>query len=257
MHADEFLQRYKAGERDFRGIVLSGAELHAAKLGQSVMCRADLTYANLNCVDLAGSNLFAANLCRANLNGSCLRRVDLRWADLRSAQLMCADLKVANLSSATLACADMNRAQLALANLADANLRGADLHGADFTGANLCGADLRGAVLAGVNVTRADLTGAVLPRHFAREILWRTAMRGAGVAVRVAFADDRPLFAMLTILMAMFLLVMGGQITPAPALLLGLVFFGFAAILAAFVGFVVGASIGLRRISNCKHDSAA
>jgi uncharacterized protein YjbI with pentapeptide repeats len=109
---DELLKQYAAGERDFRGVILS----------EQILIDVDLSRANLSEAMLHKTVLEGANLTRANLS-----RADLSRANLRGAEL--------------------NEANLVKANLREANLRGADLSGADLRGADLTGADLGGAIL--------------------------------------------------------------------------------------------------------------
>ena len=109
---DELLKQYAAGERDFRGVILS----------EQILIDVDLSRANLSEATLYKTVLEGANLTRTNLSRADLTRADLRGADLSGANLV-------------------------KANLREANLRGADLSGADLRGADLTGADLGGAIL--------------------------------------------------------------------------------------------------------------
>ena len=109
---DELLKQYAAGERDFRGVILS----------EQILIDVDLSRANLSEATLYKTVLEGANLTRTNLSRADLTRADLRGADLSGANLV-------------------------KANLRKANLRGADLSGADLRGADLTGADLGGAIL--------------------------------------------------------------------------------------------------------------
>jgi uncharacterized protein YjbI with pentapeptide repeats len=120
MNTVELIEKYQAGERDFKGANLTGANLRGANL-----TGANLTGANLRGADLRGANLTGANLRGANLTGANLTGANLRGADLYGADLTDADLRGANLTGA--------------------NLTGANLTGANLTGANLYGADLYGA----------------------------------------------------------------------------------------------------------------
>ncbi|BAY83552.1 pentapeptide repeat protein [Calothrix parasitica NIES-267] len=52
LNAEELLERYAAGERDFSGINLSGIDLSET----------DLLRINLSCANLSGANLFTARL---------------------------------------------------------------------------------------------------------------------------------------------------------------------------------------------------
>jgi hypothetical protein len=96
MDSNQLKERYKAGERNFRDVSLSGA--------------------SLVWFELPGIDLRGADLSRANLSG--------------------ANLSEANLSEGTnLSFADLSRTDLSNANLKGANLEGANLAGAVLEGA--------------------------------------------------------------------------------------------------------------------------
>ena len=127
MDANELIQRYLDGERDF-----SGVDLPKAKLSQA---------------DLREINLGSANLQGADLKGANLQDADLSWAklqeaDLRGALLTNADMSYANLRKANLFGADLENANLDSANLREADLSGTNMQGADLTDAILGGAIL-------------------------------------------------------------------------------------------------------------------
>ena len=128
MNAQEFLESYASGNRDFAGTDLR---------------RAALSDADLRDIDLSVSELDRANLASAVLT----------YADLPGAYLRRANLSDANLSDANLSDADFT----------DANLSDADLTHASLTGANLTGANLTGADLDNANIIHADLAGATMP----------------------------------------------------------------------------------------------
>jgi hypothetical protein len=109
MQPSELMDRYAAGERDFRRANLWGADLSGANLRGADLREANLRLAYLREANLSGANLWGANLWGANLRGA-----DLTGADLWRAYLWEADLNEANLTGA--------------------NLRGADLTGADLGG---------------------------------------------------------------------------------------------------------------------------
>jgi len=100
MTAEELLQRYAAGQRDFQGVNLS----------EEILSWADLT---------------GANFSGANLSG-----VILNWANLSQVKLRCA-----NLSNSDLNWANLERADLQGANLSGAEVSAANLNGADWSGA--------------------------------------------------------------------------------------------------------------------------
>ncbi len=132
MKVEELIERYKAGERDFRG-----AELPWAYLREADLRGADLSRAKLREVDLRGANLHGAKLRGADLRWAELPEVDLSGAYLCAADLRCADLRCANLRRADLSKADLTRACLQAANLRGAKLRGVYLGGANLSQALL------------------------------------------------------------------------------------------------------------------------
>jgi uncharacterized protein YjbI with pentapeptide repeats len=113
---------------------------------------ADLSYANLQQIDLRFQDLHQVKLFRANLSAADLDVSNLSGSDISKAQMNRADLSNANLSGAKL-----NRTDLSQADLVRANLRGVRLSNAILTHADLSQADLTGA-----DLTNADLTGAKL-----------------------------------------------------------------------------------------------
>lgn len=168
--AEEFLQRYEEGERDFTGINLAGVDLSGKTLDSNVsLSQANLSHANLANAKLTGVNLIGANLQGANLNLTNLLNADLievnlsganlTKAILYSARLIQANLSLANLSQAKLDSANLTTANLSRANLTQANLPNVNLTGADLSQAKVTKVNLSGANLSGVNLTGVSLTG--------------------------------------------------------------------------------------------------
>ncbi len=112
MTAEELWQRYRSGERDFRGIKLTDAFLRDVHL-----TGIDLSFADLRGASLMGVNLLGANLRRADFTGAFLIYAQLRHADLTQANLTDAWLTRANLQHACLIDADLTRTDLTKANL--------------------------------------------------------------------------------------------------------------------------------------------
>jgi uncharacterized protein YjbI with pentapeptide repeats len=142
---------------------------------------ADLSYANLQQIDLRFQDLHQVKLFRANLSAADLDVADLSGSDMSKAQMNRADLGNANLSGANLnrtdlSQADLYRANLRGARLSNASLTHADLSQADLTGADLAKADLSGAKLLGTIITvdqlrRAkSLEGAILSPDIRRDL---------------------------------------------------------------------------------------
>ena len=100
MTPDELIQRYTAGERNFRRVNLS----------DEILIWADLRGADLRGANLRGVNLNWANLSQVNLIGADLQGADLAWANLSKANLRWANLSEANFSAANLSDADWSGA---------------------------------------------------------------------------------------------------------------------------------------------------
>ncbi len=192
MQIQNFLNRYRQGERNFAHIDLSGASLSGANLRDINLTGANLTGANLSWASLNNAQLTGACLHQTDLHNAILNHVNfnqaildrskLSKADLRWATLQEADLSYANATSADLSGTDLQRAKLDQINLEhaklnnallidtqlmEANLRGASLISADLTGATLREADLekanlREAILVGANLTEANLDAVYL-----------------------------------------------------------------------------------------------
>lgn len=118
------------------------------------LINANLSYANLEGVNLSRASLHDINLKNANLTGAILDDVDLSCADLNSA-----DLTDANLYNANLTKANLNWASLYGADLQFANLKFSSLKNADLRFANLKYADLGDSYLKGVHLDGANLKG--------------------------------------------------------------------------------------------------
>jgi uncharacterized protein YjbI with pentapeptide repeats len=142
MTAEELLQRYAAGERDFSGISLESKwGLEGAELPDI-----NLSGATLRRVDFDGADLSRANLSNANLGGANLESANLTEANLRNAIISDGILGSTNLSYA-----DLSYANLTMAGLADADLTGAIMVGTIIGGEPL---------LVRANLTDVDLSQA-------------------------------------------------------------------------------------------------
>lgn len=121
MTAEELLERYAAGERDFSGIEVRATD--------------ELVSANLTGINLSGSLLAEMILDRVDLSDAILRNTHFGQTDLSGANLQRADLSGASLGHGS-------------------------LDNADLTDARLIGAYLQGTDMSNVNFTRSNLTGA-------------------------------------------------------------------------------------------------
>jgi uncharacterized protein YjbI with pentapeptide repeats len=139
--------------------LLSGSDLHEAKLRGSDLSGArllgvNLAGADLTEADLSSATLYNCNLSQANLTGAKLERAEARKNDLTDANLSNADLRGANLAGSIL-----KRAHLLGANFDLAVAAGADLQGALFHMTDLDGTVLDGATLTGTDLTTSHFSG--------------------------------------------------------------------------------------------------
>jgi uncharacterized protein YjbI with pentapeptide repeats len=143
MTAQELLERYAAGERDFRGIRVSAEEYDTIFEGR------DLSEINLCGSNLSG-NWNGVNLSKARLrgvtgNGWDLRQGNLSQANLSGTDFIQCDLTSCNFTEAILFGAAFRQAVVYEANFTGSLLRGANLREADLDGANFSSANLKGA----------------------------------------------------------------------------------------------------------------
>jgi serine/threonine protein kinase, bacterial len=117
MNADELLDHYEQGKRDFALVDVENIRLVRVYLAGATFHNSNLRKVNFQGTDLAGADFGRANLGRANLRDSNLSKAYLSNADLQEADLRGADLRGAY--------------------LLNANLRGTNLCGANLTGAKL------------------------------------------------------------------------------------------------------------------------
>ncbi len=97
MDAQDLLQRYARGQRDF-----SHADLQSADLSHQNLSGIGLAQANLSGANLTGADLHAANLRQAILKGANLTGANLTAANLRRTNFMDALLDTACLESAAM-----------------------------------------------------------------------------------------------------------------------------------------------------------
>jgi Domain of unknown function (DUF1830)/Pentapeptide repeats (8 copies) len=112
----ELLDRYAAGERDFRGMSLIQANLSGYNLSEADFSQAELSGADFSRSNLSWAILRGAQLEKANFTRAILQRSNLSHANLSGAVFQGADLRGANLQSANL--------DLETVDLSDAQLSG-------------------------------------------------------------------------------------------------------------------------------------
>ncbi len=148
MSADELLARYKAGERDFAGAILEGADLKQARL-----TGADFSNARLCNADFQMAYIRVANFSGADLRGADFRSSSCLWSNFTNANLQDTNLQGAKFNAACLRGADLQRAQIVQASLVNV-----DLQGAILTEALLIATNLHKARLNDAELDKLDLT---------------------------------------------------------------------------------------------------
>ncbi|KAM3090154.1 pentapeptide repeat-containing protein [Phormidesmis sp. 146-35] len=123
LSAEDLLERYAAGERDFSGIYLI-----RLKFGKKFPMGVDLSGINLSGANLSESDLRKVNLSGANLSGA-----DLSNCLIENANLSGANLKNTQMTESNLSGADLTSANLVYTILTGSNLTNANLTDAHFT----------------------------------------------------------------------------------------------------------------------------
>lgn len=163
-YANELLERYAAGERDFRRAQLKNAELARANLEKADFAEADLSNSDLSEANLCSVSFFRANLSASNLTDAVLRDISLREARLTDAKLPGTYLSRANIAMADFTRADLRRANLAGEILHSTILAYANLEGAILVNAKLVKVDLTGANMESVRLGTCELSDMDLQR---------------------------------------------------------------------------------------------
>jgi uncharacterized protein YjbI with pentapeptide repeats len=126
MTAEELLERYAAGERDFVGVGLSGVledadlsgiNLMGACLTQVRIVRSNLTKANLSSAYMLHSRMTDVNLTNADLRAACMVYADWRNVNLSNACMWYANLTGASLKDANLSYTDFEKSILIETNM--------------------------------------------------------------------------------------------------------------------------------------------
>jgi uncharacterized protein YjbI with pentapeptide repeats len=110
MTAEELLERYASGERDFAGIDLGGSRANRMfhpQLSHADLRGINLCGTNLEMVDFAFSDLSEARLFGACLSYSCLVRTNFTNADLRYATINYSNCRQANFTRANMQGVDL------------------------------------------------------------------------------------------------------------------------------------------------------
>lgn len=133
--AQEILEQYQAGKRNFQNLALRRSDLHGLTLAGADFSGTDFSEANLRSADLQGCDFKGAYFNDADLSGANLKKANLGEASLIKTYLLKTNLQEAQLDNALCTGAFLTRA-----NLQESCLNGTLLTGADLTGANLTNA---------------------------------------------------------------------------------------------------------------------
>jgi 2-iminobutanoate/2-iminopropanoate deaminase len=170
MTAEELLERYAAGERDFRSIKLSKTVVGDIDNRQRVIPEGmsleniDLSSADLRGADFTGINLSGANFHKAGCDDARFNRANLSRANLSRAIFENTGFSNTNLIGANFSSAYIGprcsffQADLSNANLTEVEIVQSHFKEANFTGANLSRATAIEAIFDRSNFTRANLS---------------------------------------------------------------------------------------------------
>lgn len=128
----------------------------------SILYKADLSFANLHMSRFFLANLHGANLSFAQAMGADFESACLFQGSMLGIVATSSDFSLADLDSADMSVGRFAKARFVSANLEEAQLRGARLVGANLTDADLKDAGLRNADLSGCDFTCANLEGAAI-----------------------------------------------------------------------------------------------
>lgn len=173
--ASNLQERYAQGERDFRGIDLTEAQLDGVKLPGANLDGSNLSGAKMQNANLSRVSFRNANLEGAQLSNSNLNEAVLDSSRLKGAKLIWADLTRASLAGVTVTTTDKSLSELPAllmeggtdfthATLIETDLRKARLTGASLRHARLWGTDLTDASLDACDMEQANFMAAILIR---------------------------------------------------------------------------------------------
>lgn len=189
MNAEEFLQRYEEGERNF-----SGTDLRGAKLGHAVFQDVDLSNSNLENVNLSWSELGSVDLSSSNLRNIYLEgaqwyRLKIREVDMSGAQLDHTNIENCDLTASIFNSIHAFQSCMNECDLADAIFRDADLHEFSFRKSNLTNSDMSGAVLADLGWYQANFSNVNLSRCLVVACLADVNLENADLRESILYLD--------------------------------------------------------------------
>jgi uncharacterized protein YjbI with pentapeptide repeats len=190
MKLKTMIKKYKKGRRNFSNKKITLENSNALR-GPSVMSDIDLSYANLENINLSDRDFIASCMVGTNFENACLRNINFQNsclnesnfkntvlhnisfrntailnanfenACLRNIDFQGCDLQCTNLKDADLSNADLQDIRLYKVNLQHANLENADLSSANLENANLENANLKNANLSYANLKNANFENAL------------------------------------------------------------------------------------------------
>ena len=181
MNAEELIQKYDAGERDFTGIQIIRGDLKDLDLRGANFTNASFK----GRVDFRGANLSGTNFTNAYLAGANLGNVDLSRANCRDVYLSGAELEEVNFTGADLTNADLSGTNLNSGVFLNANLRKTYFYesfsrGTIFYGANIDDVVIMDCTFHAFNFTKATLRRARMEHLTLRNCIFiKTDLTGA------------------------------------------------------------------------------
>lgn len=150
--AIELLDRYEAGERDFRGLDLSGLQFRSKEIGRRKII--------VKGADFSGANMSKCRFADQNLHGGIFRNVDFTGAIFGDTFILDCDMSFANFTEANFGESSSKGVNFEGANFTNADFFQSSIFESIVTGAIFRGAKLEESGLADGKLTRVDFTGA-------------------------------------------------------------------------------------------------
>ncbi|MFB2898105.1 pentapeptide repeat-containing protein [Aerosakkonemataceae cyanobacterium BLCC-F50] len=161
--AEEILEYYEAGERNFSEARLKNISLDNVTLTDINLQGAMISHINLINVDLRAANFQSARIVDVNVTKVNLNKANLNNVQIQGTQLSQINLTAASLRKATLAFVrNIDNSDLTDANLEEIYVESSKMSNCCLIRANLSGADLRELYLNNSNLTEANLSNANL-----------------------------------------------------------------------------------------------
>lgn len=148
--AVELLDRYEAGERDFRGLDLSGLQFNPRGIG-----RRKITVTG---ADFSGANMSKCGIMYQRLSGGIFRNVDFTDTTFDDTPILDCDMSFTNFTGANIAESSFKRIKLEGANFTKAVFFQSGIYESVLTDAIFRGAKLEESGPRNGKLTRVDFT---------------------------------------------------------------------------------------------------